>query len=136
MDRWNRNKEGYADSTAGIAIQRVSKEDRRIAMGKNRNCRRTTNENMIHKKAVKMRKMTDEQLVHYVEDRVEKARSEGFNEGKKQNKGVPQTDITDFVEEISRIKGIGTGTMCKIRELLYKRNKRLEDSECLIQEDR
>lgn len=30
-----------------------------------------------------MRKMTDEQLVHYVEDRVEKARSEGFNSGKK-----------------------------------------------------
>lgn len=29
-----------------------------------------------------MRKKTDEQLVHYVEDRVEKARSEGFNCGK------------------------------------------------------
>lgn len=52
-------------------------------MGKSkRNCRRTEDEVRIHEKAVKMRKMTDEQLVHYVEDRVEKARSEGFNNGK------------------------------------------------------
>ena len=35
-----------------------------------RSCRRTTDENLIHKKAVEMRKKTDEQLVHYVEDRV------------------------------------------------------------------
>lgn len=52
-------------------------------MGKTRSCCRTENKNKIHDKAVKMRKMTDEQLVHYVEDRVEKARSEGFNQGKK-----------------------------------------------------
>ena len=43
-------------------------------MGKSkRNCRRTEDEVLIHEKAVKMRKMTDEQLVHYVEDRVAKA---------------------------------------------------------------
>lgn len=52
-------------------------------MGKMRSCCRTDDKNKIHDKAVKMRKMTDEQLVHYVEDRVEKARSEGFNQGKK-----------------------------------------------------
>lgn len=40
-----------------------------------KSCRRTMDENKIHEKAVKMRKKTDEQLVHYVEDRVEKARS-------------------------------------------------------------
>ena len=38
-----------------------------------RSCKRTTDENLIHKKAVEMRKKTDEQLVHYVEDRVEKS---------------------------------------------------------------
>jgi len=121
MDRGNRNKEGYADSTANIAIQRVSKEERKIAMGKKRSCRRTTDENIIHEKAVKMRKMTDEQLVHYVEDRVEKARSEGFNRGKEQKKEVLQLSAVDFVEEIGRIKGIGTATMSKIRVLLGKR---------------
>lgn len=39
-------------------------------MAKKRSCRRTADEDKIHEKAVKMRKMTDEQLVHYVEDRV------------------------------------------------------------------
>lgn len=42
MDRWNRNKEGYADSTAGIAIRRVLREEKKIIMGRKRNCRRTT----------------------------------------------------------------------------------------------
>ena len=104
MAKWNRNGEGYADSTAGMAIQKVSRD-----------------ENIIHEKAVKMRKMTDEQLVHYVEDRVEKARSEGFNRGKEHKKEIPQLSAVEFVEEIGKIKGIGTATMCKIRELLDKR---------------
>ncbi len=119
--RWYANGEGYSDSTAGIAIQKVSKEERKVAMAKRRSCRRATDENIIHQKAVKMRKMTDEQLVHYVEDRVEKARSEGFNRGKEQKKEASQLNAVDFVEEIGRIKGIGTATMSKIRELLDKR---------------
>ena len=121
MAKWNRNGEGYADSTAGMAISKLSKEERKNAMAKKRSCRRTTEENVIHDKAVKMRKMTDEQLVHYVEDRVEKARSEGFNQGKGQKRAVIQLSAVDFVEEIGRIKGIGTTTMTKIRELLDKR---------------
>lgn len=121
MAKWNRNGEGYADSTAGIAIRKVSREERKVAMGKKRSCRRTMDESVIHDKAVKMRKMTDEQLVHYVEDRVEKARSEGFNQGKGQKREVIQLSAVDFVEEIGRIKGIGTTTMTKIRELLDKR---------------
>ncbi len=48
-----------------------------------RSCRRTEDENKIHDKAVKLRKMTDEQLVHYIEDRVNKAYSEGYNAGRK-----------------------------------------------------
>lgn len=118
---WSRNKEGYADSTADMAMQKVSREKRKIAMRKKRSCRRTTDENIIHEKAVKMRKMTDEQLVHYVEDRVEKAKSEGFNRGKEHKKEIPQLSAVEFVEEIGKIKGIGTATMSKIRELLDKR---------------
>ena len=38
MAKWNRNGEGYADSTAGIAIQKVSREERKIAMGKKGIC--------------------------------------------------------------------------------------------------
>lgn len=75
-------------------------------MGKTRSCRRTEDENKIHDKAVKMRKMTDEQLVHYVEDRVEKARSEGFNQGKK---AAPAIDT---------IKGIGVVKLQEIKGIL------------------
>lgn len=128
MSKWNENKEGYADNTASIAIQRVSKEERKCVMAKKRNCRRTMDENIIHDKAVKMRKMTDEQLVHYVEDRVEKARSEGFNKGKEVKAETLQFTITDFAEEIGRIKGIGMVTMGKIRELTDKRLEGLKNA--------
>lgn len=113
MAKWNRNREGYADSTASIAIQKVSREERKIGMGKKRNCRRTTDENIIHEKAVKMRKMTDEQLVHYVEDRVEKARSEGKNEAKKGG------SLRKFLESLATpgvIPGVGSATVDKVRK--------------------
>ncbi len=127
MAKWNRNGEGYADSTAGIAIRKVSREERKVAMGKKRSCRRTMDESVIHDKAVKMRKMTDEQLVHYVEDRVKKARSEGFNQGKEVKAETLQFTITDFAEEIGTIKGIGMVTMGKIRELTDKRLEGLKN---------
>lgn len=59
--------------------------------------------------------------MHYVEDRVEKARSEGFNRGREQKKGGSKLSAVEFVEELGRIKGIGKVTMSKIRELLDKR---------------
>ncbi|NBH98894.1 hypothetical protein D7Y41_20940 [Anaerotruncus sp. 1XD22-93] len=95
-------------------------------MAKKRSCRRTTDENLIHQKAVKMRKMTDEQLVHYVEDRVEKARSEGFNKGKSKAQR-PRNDIQAIVDEIGRIKGIGEA---KLREIKYVLEKRLAGDGC------
>ena len=54
-NQWNRNSEGYSDKTAGIAIQNIAREERKKRMAKKRNCRRTTDENIIHEKAVKMR---------------------------------------------------------------------------------
>ena len=118
---WYKNREGYADMTAGIAIQKVLREERKDTMAKKRNCRRTTDENIIHEKAVKMRKMTDEQLVHYVEDRVEKARSEGFNQGKTSCKPESKIDIRVIVEEIGNVKGIGATKLQDIKAILEKR---------------
>lgn len=86
-------------------------------MARKRSCRRTEDENKIHEKAVKWRKMTDERLVHYVEDRVEKARSEGFNQGKAQAHTI---NITDIIEEIGRVKGIGTTKLADIKAILQK----------------
>lgn len=120
MAKWNRNREGYADSTAGIAVQKVSREERKIAMGKKRSCRRTEGENIIHEKAVKMRKMTDEQLVHYVEDRVEKARSEGFNQGKAQTPKYKSVSIEKIINEIGNVRGIGATKLADIQAILEK----------------
>lgn len=86
-----------------------------------RNCRRTLDESRIHEKAVKMRKMTDEQLVHYVEDRVEKARSEGFNQGKKQEPRQNPVNIAGIINEISNVKGIGETKLAVIKSILEKR---------------
>ena len=118
---WSRNNEGYSDYTAGLAISRVSREERKEQrMSKKRSCRRSDNENVIHDKAVKIRKMTDEQLVHYVEDRVEKARSEGFNCGKTQAPKHKTVDITGIIEEISSVKGIGATKLADIKAILEK----------------
>lgn len=95
-------------------------------MSKKRSCRRTVDENIIHEKAVKMRKMTDEQLVHYVEDRVEKARSEGFHQGKAKA-SAPKASISSVLDEIGAIKGIGEA---KLREIGAVLKKRLEGDGC------
>ena len=88
------------------------------AMAKKRNCRRTTDENIIHEKAVKMRKMTDEQLVHYVEDRVEKARSEGFSRGWAQAPKPESINTAKILEEIGSIRGIGAAKLLNIGVIL------------------
>lgn len=86
-------------------------------MSKKRSCRRTEDENKIHDKAVKMRKMTDEQLVHYVEDRVAKAYSEGYNKAKQKSQ-CP--DVDKIITEIGSIKGIGTTKLGLIRNILQE----------------
>ena len=67
------------------------------------------------KKAVEMRKKTDEQLVHYVEDRVEKARSEGFNCGKASisKTGEGAKEFIAFLQ-LNKIPGIGAVTINKL----------------------
>lgn len=106
-------------------------------MEKKRSCRRTDDENKIHDKAVKMRKMTDAQLVHYVEDRVNKARSEGYNEGRKEYytaysagvadgekrqkklESVTHPGVKEFLQELREngIRGIGATTISKLERM-------------------
>lgn len=87
-------------------------------MAKKRSCRRTEDEDKIHDKAVKMRKMTDEQLVHYVEDRVEKARAEGFNQGKAHAPKQHPVKIGEIINEIANVKGIGVTKLADIKVIL------------------
>lgn len=87
-------------------------------MAKRRSGRRTKDENRMHDQAVKLRKMTDEQLVHYVEDRVAKARSEGFNQGSE--KAAQKASIPSILDEIGTIKGIGKIKLLEIDAVLKK----------------
>ena len=116
---WPKNGEGYTDYTASKAVSSVAKKEKKEKyMAKKRNCRRTIDEEKIHEKAVKMRKMTDEQLVHYVEDRVAKAESEGYNKGKgKTPKGEPLS-INKIINEIAEVKGIGATKLQDIKAIL------------------
>ena len=50
----------------------------------------------VKEKAAKMRAMSDNDLVAYVENRVEKARSEGFNQGK----SLKQKDIDNLTRSV------------------------------------
>lgn len=86
-----------------------------------RNCRRTLNETKIHEKAVKMRKMTDEQLVYYVEDRVEKAKKEGYNKGLEAGRKEPKVEkeektVKAFLHEIQSVKGVGAKLVDRLTE--------------------
>lgn len=118
MDKWNRNIEGYADSTAGIAIEKVSREERKSNMTKS--SRNIMNEKIIHEKAEKMRRMTDEQLVHYVENRIAKAKSEGFHNGKAQILKDKAINIQHIIGEIGDVRGIGISKLTNIQEILKK----------------
>lgn len=88
-------------------------------MGKKRG--RTMDEKLIHDKAIKIRKKEDKELIEYIENRVEKARSEGFNEGFSKGKGsAPKIDMDSILEEISKIKGIGMNRYFLIKDILTK----------------
>ena len=82
-----------------------------------RNCRRTENAKKIHEKAVRMRKMTDEQLVHYVEDRIAKAESEGYNRIIKETGGdLENSTVKYFLDGFRQVPGVGKITYKRLIE--------------------
>ena len=70
----------------------------------------------IHEKAEKWKSMSDEQLFRYIENRVEKARSEGFNKGTKSASAV-----NGFIADVEQIREIDESTIAKIKEFYQKR---------------
>lgn len=80
-----------------------------------RSCRRTEDRKKIHEKAVKMRKMTDEQLVHYVEDRIAKAESEGYNKTKK-DADLRNSTVKYFLDGFRQVPGVGKITYKRLVE--------------------
>lgn len=115
MINWNMNGEGYTDRTAGAAMRNISMEEGKKVMAKKRNCRRTAYENAVHEKAVKIRKMTDRQLVQHMENREKEAWDDGFLQGQKD---VEKLDLDGIMEKIGGIKGIGIVKMKEIRQII------------------
>ena len=74
----------------------------------------------IKEKANKMRSMSDKELVAYVENRVEKARSEGFNKGYNLRK-IDVNNLTDFIIEMENyINDISTSIKRSYFDDLHK----------------
>lgn len=79
-------------------------------MGKKRKCRMTEEERTIHDKAVKIRKMTDRQIIEYIDD----IYKTGYRAGMKTSNISPDK----IIDEIKKIKGIGPITLSKIEQVL------------------
>ncbi len=79
-----------------------------------RNCRRTDDESRIHEKAVRLRKMTDKQLVDYVES---------FSRMKtiQEKSEVSKTSIDKIMDDIGAIRGVGITKLHYIRQILENR---------------
>ena len=82
-------------------------------MAKKRNCRRTPEEIAIHDRAVKLRKLTDKQLVDTV-DCAQARASEAFEDKTDKDKGA----IKKLLDGLSRgeCKGVKSATVYKITE--------------------
>ena len=64
-------------------IAKFKEEFEALVQRTKQDCRGGNMADKIKEKANKMRSMSDNELVAYVENRVKKARSEGFNKGRK-----------------------------------------------------
>lgn len=84
---------------------------------KRRSCRRNADEELIHDKAVRIRKMTDDQLVKFVDSLTDLGRKEGYEAGLKEHENK-SSDIADIMERIGTVKGIGKKKLEEIKEVL------------------
>lgn len=98
---------------------------------KKRSCRRDIEEAKNHETAVKIRKLTDKQLVDYIEEKIEKAKSEGYKAGEEWGYEIgfaagaretgkalePVSKVNEFISKISEsdIAGIGKVTIKKLK---------------------
>lgn len=87
---------------------------------KKRNCRMTAEERGLHEQAVRLRKMTDQQLFDHIKHVREEAYTAGYTEAEAQAPASPATGKTlgGFIEELAkgRCKGVKSATAFKIEE--------------------
>lgn len=85
-------------------------------MGKKRACRRSCEENAMHEKAVKLRKMTDEQLCEHLDNVIAFSEENGYKKGLEACKSKEGNNVSEFLEllQASKIPGIGAVTINKL----------------------
>ena len=78
--------------------------------------RLTPQEQVIHEKAVKLRKMTDEQLCDYIADLQSTSFGEGFSQG--QTGWTSDNEIIlRFINTLDGVRGIGAATILKLQKI-------------------
>lgn len=99
---------------------------------KKRNCQRTQEEIQKHETAVKIRKMTDEQLVQYIANMKDEAYELGLKThgeiDETVDKCFKQQNVSDFISSLHPGNGIGPSTILKLRQHAEK-NGFLPESE-------
>ena len=87
-----------------------------------RNCRRTANEREVHDRAVKMKRMTDEQLCAYIETQIAEAGKieyqKGYNAGCEYATANRKNSAMEFIIRLQgeKVRGIGAITINKLME--------------------
>ena len=84
---------------------------------KKRSCRRSREEKAIHDQAIRIRKMTDEQLVKHIAQEKKSNYDAGYRDGIMKGREGDEGSIASFLDEIETIKGIGTVTVVKLRKV-------------------
>lgn len=88
-------------------------------MAKKRKCRLTADELDIHKRAVNLRKMTDEQLISYIEELSVERQTETAQNGEASAEVIPTMPaIETLLDRLAGgcVRGIGVTTALKIRD--------------------
>lgn len=87
---------------------------------KKRKCRMTAGERDLHEQVIRVRKMTDQQLVDHLQHIRDDAYAAGYAEAEAQATSSPTSEktLTGFIEELSngRCKGVKSATAFKIEE--------------------
>ncbi len=98
---------------------------------KKRKCRMTEGERLTHEQAIKIRKMTDQQIDHYLNDLQTKAYEDGMERGAREagatksvNHATGDNAIAGFISHLDALSGTGNGigksTVYKLRKVAEK----------------
>jgi hypothetical protein len=98
---------------------------------KKRKCRMTDGERLTHEQAIKIRKMTDQQIDRYLNDLQTKAYEDGMERGEKEagttksvNQDPRENAVAGFISHLDALSGTGNGigksTVYKLRKVAEK----------------